>query len=91
MRFGMVREEVERVLRTIEILPYASGRTGLRYYSKDVGGRGQGGWPNDLLIAAQAHSLATIFVTDRACEFERIDGLRVVNQFDPSYSNDSTK
>lgn len=94
LRFGVerkrsqvLREKVERVLRNIEVLPYNSGCSqsyGIIRAALEREGRGIG--PNDLLIAAQAHSLGMTLVTDNVHEFERVDGLRVVNWLYPSYS-----
>lgn len=96
LRFGVerkgsqaLREKVERALRNIEILPYASGCSqsyGIIRTKLEREGRGIG--PNDLLIAAHAHFLGMTLVTDNVREFERVDGLRVVNWLDPSYSPD---
>lgn len=67
-RFGVerkrsqaLREKVERVLRNIEILPYnavCSQSYGIIRAALEREGRGIG--PNDLLIAAQAHSLEAV-------------------------------
>ena len=40
---------------------------------------GRGIEPNDRLIAAHAHFLGLILVTGDVREFERVDGLQVVN------------
>ncbi|MGU3469130.1 type II toxin-antitoxin system VapC family toxin [Methylobacterium sp. C33D] len=92
LRFGVerkgsqaLREKVERALRNIEILPYnavCSQSYGIIRAALEREGRGIG--PNDLLIAAQAHSLGMILVSDNVREFARVDGLRVVNWLDLS-------
>jgi tRNA(fMet)-specific endonuclease VapC len=92
LRFGVerkgsqaLREKVERALRNIEILPYnvvCSQSYGIIRAALEREGRGIG--PNDLLIAAQAHSLGMILVSDNDREFARADELRVVNWLDLS-------
>lgn len=41
---------------------------------------------NDLLIAAHAYALKAILITNTLKEFERIEGLSIVNGCDDAYS-----
>jgi tRNA(fMet)-specific endonuclease VapC len=92
MRYGverkgstLLRDKVERVLRNIEIVPYASDcahaygiiRTTLEREGRTIGAM-------DLLIAAHALALNRSLVTDNCREFERVADLRVVNWLVPA-------
>lgn len=87
LRFGAAKRgserltrQLERVLAVLPILPfeapadvaYATVRARLEGVGTPIGG-------NDLLIAAHALSVDCVVVTDNVREFERVDGLTVVN------------
>jgi len=73
-------EKVESLLATIPVLPletpadaeYGNIRAELEAAGKTIG-------MNDLLIAAQAHTLNLTLVSDNLREFSRIRGLKVEN------------
>lgn len=90
LRFGARRkgsaplsQRVEQLLATIRVLPfetpadqhYADIRAALERAGTPIGS-------HDLLIAAHARSLGTVLVTRNWREFERVEGLRVVNWMD---------
>jgi tRNA(fMet)-specific endonuclease VapC len=75
-----LQEKVERTLRIVEIVPYASGCSqsyGIIRATLEREGRGDRA--DDLRIAAHAHFPGTILVTGNVRKFERSDGLRVVS------------
>lgn len=73
-------QKVESLLATIPVLPletpadaeYGNIRTELEAAGKTIG-------MNDLLIAAQAHTLNLTLISDNLREFSRIRGLKVEN------------
>lgn len=90
LRFGARRkgsaplsQRVEQLLATIRVLPfenpadqhYADIRAALERAGTPIGS-------HDLLIAAHARSLGMVLVTRNWREFERVEGLRVVNWMD---------
>ena len=87
LRYGAAKKgssrlsvQLEAVLGALEVLPlekpadeaYGSLRTELERSGKPIGA-------NDLLIAAQAVTLACTVVTDNEKEFSRVKGLAVEN------------
>jgi len=87
LRYGCAKKQspkltqkVEHLLATIPVLPleipadaeYGSIRAELEAPGQTIG-------MNDLLIAAQAHSLNLTLVSDNLREFSRISGLKVEN------------
>lgn len=87
LRYGCAKKgsakllaHVEAILQSVQILAfdvpadaeYGGIRAELEAAGKTIG-------PNDLLIAAHAHSAGAILVTDNMDEFARVRGLRVEN------------
>jgi len=87
LRYGATKKgssrlttQLETVLAALEVLPfevpadvqYGAVRTRLERRGKPIGA-------NDLLIAAQALTLAYTLVTDNEREFRRVPGLRLEN------------
>lgn len=87
LRFGAERrasprltEKVEELLSLIPVLPL-KGDADIHYgrLRAELGRRGTLIGANDMLIAAQALAMGATLVTDNMCEFERVDGLELVN------------
>lgn len=75
-----LRLNAGRVLASLKIEPLAA--TVARVYGvirADLERKGTPIGPNDLLIAAHARDLGYILVTDNVREFNRVEGLTVVN------------
>lgn len=75
-----LREQMERVLSGIPILPFdkpADERYGV--LRADLKRKGTPIGPNDLLIAAHALALEATLVTANVGEFSRVTGLKVEN------------
>lgn len=87
LRFGCVKKGSQKLLAQIEAIlggldvvaldipadiDYGRIRFELEAAGTPIG-------PNDLLIAAHAHSLEAVLVTANTGEFERVKGLRVEN------------
>ena len=76
----ILSERIEKLLKSIEILPLADGAD--QHYGRIRSELEKGGiviGANDLLIAAHALALNTVLVTDNVREFKRVKGLRLEN------------
>lgn len=87
LRYGAAKKSsarlsahVELIIEALEVLPFeapADASYGVIRAQLERAGQTIGG--NDLLIAAQALAADCTVVTDNQREFERVEGLRVVN------------